>query len=386
VTLEGRDIVCVGFSDWNADVLTTQHHLIRRAAARNRVLFVESLGLRRPQLAGGDARRMVRRLRRGLTPLRAVDGLHVLSPLVLPLHSNPVARRLNEQILPRTVGWAVRRLGLRDPLLWSFVPQAEVLLPTVRPRQVLYYVTDDHASKPGIDAPSFRAAEERFAPRADVVLASAPELVKRMQALNGNVHYAPAVTDTRLFAKALEDGPVDAALARLPEPRAVFIGAILAATIDIELVVGAARLLPEWSFVFVGPVGQGDPHTNVDPLRNAPNVHLLGERSQEELPSVLRGAAVATIPYRTGNQMRSVFPMKTYEYLAAGRPVVSTPLDTLRDLPEVVKAADAQEFAARLQEAAEADSAEARRERSRRAEPHSWESRLQEIAAALSDA
>ncbi len=385
MTLAGRDIVCVGFSDWNADVQTTQHHLVRRAAERNRILFVESLGLRRPQLASGDVRRMARRLARGLAPLREVDGVHVLSPLVLPLHGSPTARRINARILPRTVGWAVRRLGLRDPLLWSFVPQAEVLVETVRPGQILYYITDDHAAKPGIDAASFRAAEDRFARRADVILASAPELVRRMRTLNENVHYAPAVTDTRLFASALEPGAVDAGLQALAEPRVVFIGAILAATVDIELMAKVAAMLPEWSFAFVGPVGQGDPGTNIDALRAAPNIHLLGERSQRELPHVLRGAAAAIIPYRTGAQMKSVFPMKTYEYLAAGRPVISTPLDTLRDLPDVVIAADAQEFAARLQEEVSSDSPEARIARSRRADPHSWESRLQEIASALGD-
>jgi glycosyltransferase involved in cell wall biosynthesis len=383
VTLSGRDIVCVGFSDWNADVLTTQHHLVRRAAERNRVLFVESLGLRRPQLAGGDLRRMARRLGRGLAPLREVDGLHVLSPLVVPLHSNAVARRLNAELLPRVVGRAVRRLCLRDPVLWSFVPQAEILLESLAPSQILYYITDDHAAKPGINAQSFAAAESRFAPRADAILASAPELVKRMRALNENVHYAPAVTDTRFFATALEPGDVDAALERLPRPRVLFVGAILAATIDVDLVVRLAGLRPGWSFVFVGPIGQGDPRTNVDALRHTPNVYLLGDRSQQELPQVLRGASAAIIPYRTDHQMRSVFPMKTYEYLAAGRPVVSTPLDTLLDLPDVTKAHTAQEFADRLDEAMLQDTPEARAERSRRAQPHSWESRLEQIAAVL---
>src|SRR5436305_9405045 len=84
--LRGRDIVCVGFADWDTELWTNQHHLMSRLAAENRVLFVESLGLRRPQLAGRDLRRIGRRLRRGLAPPRRADGLYVLSPLVVPLH------------------------------------------------------------------------------------------------------------------------------------------------------------------------------------------------------------------------------------------------------------------------------------------------------------
>jgi glycosyltransferase involved in cell wall biosynthesis len=383
VTLSGRDIVCVGFSDWRTDLLTNQQHLLVRAARENRILFVESLGLRRPQLASRDVRRIGRRLLAARQPLREVDGLHVLSPLVLPLHSNELLRTLNAALLRQFAGRAVRRLGLRDPLLWSFVPQAEALLDVLSPSQVLYYIDDDHAAKAGIDADSFLAAEARFARRADAVLASAPELVTRMRAFNDNVHYAPNVADTRLFASALEDGPIDAAVAALPEPRIVFIGAILAAKIDLELVAELTRARPQWSFAFVGPVGPGDPRTDVHALTQLPNVHMLGYRPYEQLPSVLRGADAAIVPYLLDGEMRSVFPMKIYEYLAAGRPVVSTPLDTLDEVPDVVKAATAQEFAARVQEAIEQDTPAARSERSQRAQAHSWESRLEQMAEAL---
>jgi glycosyltransferase involved in cell wall biosynthesis len=383
VSLSGRDIVCVGFSDWQMDLLTNQQHLLVRAAAENRILFVESLGLRRPQLASSDLRRIGRRLARARRPLREADGVNVLSPLVLPLHSNELVRRVNTTLLRRYVRFATARLGMRAPLLWSFVPQAEVLIDELAPSQVLYYVDDDHAAKAGIDAESFLAAERRFAARADAVLASAPELVTRMRELNGNVQYAPNVADTKLFATALEPGPIDPEVAALPEPRIVFVGAILAAKIDIGLVTELARERPQWSFAFVGPIGPGDPHTDVAGLRRIANVHLLGHRPYEQLPSVLRGADATIVPYLLEGEMRSVFPMKIYEYLAAGRPVISTPLDTLGDVPDVLKAATAPEFGARMQEAIERDTPEDRRARSQRAQAHSWESRLDQIADIL---
>jgi glycosyltransferase involved in cell wall biosynthesis len=384
MTLSGRDIVCIGFSDWHMDLLTNQQHLLVRAAKDNRILFVESLGLRRPQLAARDLRRIGRRLASARKPLREeADGLHVLSPLVLPLHSNELVRTVNAALLRQYVTRAIAKLGLRRPLLWSFVPQAEVLIDVISPSQVLYYIDDDHAAKAGIDATSFLAAESRFARRADAVLASAPELVTRMRELNDNVHYAPNVADTRLFATALEDGPVDPAVAALPGPRIVFIGAILAAKIDIPLVVELARSRPQWSFAFVGPVGPGDPHTDVSGLTGLPNVHMLGYRPYEQLPSVLRGADAAIVPYLLEGEMRSVFPMKIYEYLAAGRPVVATPLDTLADVPDVLQAAGAEDLAARVQQAIDEDTPLARGERSQRAQAHSWESRLDQIAEAL---
>ena len=381
--LEGRDIVCVGFSDWDKDLRTNEQHLLTRLARHNRVLYIESLGVRRPQLAARDLRRIARRLVKGLRPLRTIDGVHVLSPLVLPLHHRAWARRLNAALLPRVVLWAVRRLGFSDLLLWAFMPQAEVLLAPLAPAQVLYYVDDDHAAKKGIDGPTFRAAEERFVAAADVVLASAPELVERMRALHADVHYAPSVADTELFARALQPGPADAAIDALARPRIVFVGAIVANKLDLELIAQLTRLRPDWSFAFVGPVGPGDPGTNVDLLRHLPNVRMLGHRPYEALPDVLRGADVAIMPYRTNGEMRSVFPMKTYEYLAAGVPVVTTPLPALASVEEVVKAADAAEMAARIDDALAADTPQARAARSAAAQSHSWEARLEQLAEVL---
>ncbi len=381
--LQGRDIVCVGFADWDTELWTNQHHLMWRLARENRVLFIESLGLRRPQLAGRDLARMARRLRRGLAPPREVDGLHVLSPLVVPLHGNRLARALNRRLLAAQVRRAARRIGFSRPLLWAYVPQAETLIDALDPSLIVYHCVDDISAHSQIDTASFRAAEERFAARADLVLASAPALASRMQRLSDHVLYAPNVADTELFGAALRPGRVDEAMAALPRPRITFTGAIVAAKLDIPLLLGLARARPDWSFALVGPVGPGDPRTDVSALAAEPNVHLLGLRAYAELPDVLRAADVGLIPYARNELTDSIFPMKVYEYLAAGLPVVATPLPALSGLPEVRAAADAEGVAQLLEQALAEDSPERRAERSRAAAAHSWDARLEEIAIAI---
>src|SRR5271155_1656895 len=223
--LQGRDIVCVGFADWDTDLWTNQQHLMSRLARENRVLFVESLGLRRPQLAGRDLARIWRRLRRGLQGPRTLDGVHVLSPLVLPLHRSRIARAINRRLLPALVRRAAHRLGLREPILWAYVPQAEVLIDALHPSLIVYHCVDDIAAQDRIDTASFRAAEARFATRADLVLASAPALAERLRTLSCNVVDAPNVADTELFSRALAPSPparVDPAMVALPAPRIVF--------------------------------------------------------------------------------------------------------------------------------------------------------------------
>ena len=381
--LRDRDIVCVGFADWDAELWTNQHHLMSRLALENRVLFIESLGLRTPQLAGRDLARIVRRLRRGLQPPRAVDGLHVLSPLVLPLHRNRLARAINRRLLPALVRRAARRLKFEHPILWAYVPQAEVLIDALDPAVIIYHCVDDIAAHGRIDTDSFRAAEERFAARADLVLASAPALAERLRAFSSNVLYAPNVADTELFAEALEPGRTDPAMDGLAHPRIVFTGAIVTTKLDLPLLVELARLQPTWSFALVGPVGPGDPHADVSTLVREPNIHLLGPRSYEQLPEVLRAADAGLIPYARNELTESIFPMKVYEYLAAGLPVVSTALPALSGIDFLATASEAQGISSLLERALAENSPAARAARSLSASSHSWDRRLQEIADAL---
>ncbi|MHB8531987.1 MAG: glycosyltransferase [Solirubrobacteraceae bacterium] len=385
-TLHDRDIVCVGFADWDTELWTNQHHLMSRLGRENRVLFVESLGLRRPQLAGRDLSRIVRRLRRGLAPPRRRDGLSVLSPLVIPLHSSRLVRAVNARLLPTLVGRAARRLGMRRPILWSYVPQAEALIDELDPSLVVYHCVDDISAHELIDTASFLAAERRFAARADLVLASAPELVRRMRTFSNNVLEAPNVADTALFAEALQIGPEDPGMAVLSNPRIVFTGAISAVKLDIPLLLELARSRRDLQLALVGPVGAGDPHTDISELAAEPNVHLLGMRAYAELPAVLRGADVGLIPYARNELTDSIFPMKVYEYLAAGLPVVSTPLPALAAVPAVAKAPDAAGVARLIDEALAGDGADVRAARSLAAMSHSWDRRLAEIAAAIAAA
>lgn len=383
--LAGRDVVCVGFNDWDGEEWTNQHHLMSRLAARgSRVLFIESLGLRRPSLGSGrDLRRMARRLRRGLRPPRQCDGVTVVSPLVLPLHAHGAVRALNARLLRTSVRRAAQSLGFRRPVLWAYVPQAEMLLDALDPEVVIYHCVDDIAAHDGVDAESFAAAERRFAPRADLVIASAPPLAARMRALSNHLLYAPNVADTALFSSALDPGPIDPELAALGEPRIVFVGAIAENKVDFELLAGVAGRRREWTFALVGPVGLGYPQTDISALEAQPNVHLLGPRAHRDLPSVLRGAAAGIIPYRRSRLTASIFPMKVYEYLAAGLPVVATGVPSLKDVEEVAVVDGVDGMVAALDRSLADDSPDARRARSGAAHSHSWDTRLAEIGEAF---
>ena len=148
---------------------------------------------------------------------------------------------------------------------------------------------------------------------------------------------------------------------------------------------GLASRRPDWSLVLVGPVGEGDPRGDVDALGGLPNVVFAGQRPFDELPAWVAAADVGLIPYRHNRYTASVFPMKVYEYLAAGLPVVSTRLPALRDLEGPTFAEGVDEFEAAIEGALGANTAERRAARRELARSHSWESRIEEIGRLVAE-
>lgn len=359
--LQGRDIVCVGSVGWRVHPWTEEHHLSARLGRENRVLFVEP--------PGRDATRLSGALGSGLGLAHPAPGVDALTP---PALTGPAGRALRLRLVRR----AARRLALEDVLLYAFTPAADELVDALAPAQVVYHC---RRAWPEVEA------ERRLARRADVVLAGAPSLVERLRELGAQPHPAPAVADTAAFARALADGRVDGALAALSRPRIVVTGTVSARLVDVELVAALAALRPAWQLALVGPVGAREASA-LAPLRAAPNVHLLGPRPHAAIPEVLRGADAALVPLRLTPETATLFPMRIYEHLAAGLPVVATPLPALGGVRDVRLADGAEAVAAALDELLAGDDVEARRARSAAAASHSWDIRLEQITTALREA
>jgi glycosyltransferase involved in cell wall biosynthesis len=384
--LRGRSVVCIGTADWTSQLWTNQQHLMSRLARENRVVFTESQGLRRPTLAGRDVRRIARRLLTGLRPPRQLDGVWVVSPLVLPAHRSRRVRRLNVTVLRSLVRRAMRRGGVRDPILWAYNPHAHALAGSLGESLVVYHCVDDVAAQEGVDAASFAQAEAELARRSHLVIVSAPPLVEHMRRQGARrVVLMTNVADVEHFRPA-RDLEEPAALAEVPRPRLVFAGAVAAKKLDVELLLELSRRRRDWSLVMVGPVGEGDPRGDLGPLAEAPNVHLAGEQPFAELPAWLGAADVGLIPYALNPYTAAVFPMKVYEYLAAGLPVVSTPLPSLTAVEGIELAAGPVAFEQAVERALGDDTDATRARRQALAEAHSWERRLDEVGRLVRDA
>jgi len=202
---------------------------------------------------------------------------------------------------------------------------------------LVYHCVDEIKAQPGMNTAILETAEERLTKKSDIVFASSHLLAETRSVWNPNTHYLPNVADFEHFSKALKpETLVPDDLAEIKGPRLGFIGAISGYKLDFKLIREIATKRPDWSIVLIGQVGEGDPGTDITHLQGLPNLHLMGPRPYDQLPAYLKGIDVALLPNMINEYTDAMFPMKFFEYLAAGRPVVSVDLKSLRDYSRMV--------------------------------------------------
>lgn len=381
----GPALMCLATADLDGPLWTNKQHLMTRlAAAGLRVVYVDSPGHRAATASKSDRARMVRRLKAWRYLARPFQpGLWRDSPLVVPNYSYASIRRLNIGLLRRRLHRNAVALDLGRPVLWTYSPLAADLYDPERHTALVYHCVDDVAVTPGIDGEQWRLNEDRLIAMADVCIGSSRPLCDRLHRLGARrVVYWPNPADTTAFAAAREEALHVPATER--NPRAGFIGAISEHKVDMALVRGLAERLPEVDVVLAGPVGQGIGHTTIDLTNLPPNLELVGPIARTDLPAFLQTVDVGLIPYVRSQYTEGVFPMKVFEYLAAGLPVVSSELPSLvGEVEHLTFASTPAEFADSVAEALAKTSPAEAAERSRYASAFSWEARVNEALELL---
>lgn len=360
--------------DWGRHVSTMQH-LFSRIAPHARVLWINAIGHREPTLA--DLGRIWRKLgamqRHEQPERRVIRGAapeRVIQPRVLPWHSWPLVSAFNRAMLKRTVRHAVRAAGIQDFVLVTGTPPSARVVGECGEVASIYLCMDDFLVLPGTSPRMLAPLERELLQRVDAVVATAKRLVETKRAATGRGYHLPQGVSFEHFSAPR---PVPPELAMLPRPIVGFAGG-LGKAVDAATIRATSAAIPTGSVVLIGPV------TVPPETLAAPNVHLLGPRPYEDLPAYVQAFDVGIIPYIEDDWTRAVDPLKLLEYLAAGIPVVASPL------PEVHKYADAVHIAPLGDAFAQAVVANLGANRSLHgasaqafASRHSWERRAQDF-------
>ena len=381
-----EDILCISSIDWDFVWQGHQEIMSRYAAQGHRVLFIENTGVRAPRLR--DLDRLWRRWqnwRRGVYGVREErDNLFVFSPIIIPLPHSRLASWLNQRVLLWIVHRWMNAVGFTRPIVWTFLPTRLILelLGAMEHSLLIYYCIDRFtASSSG--ARKIARAEEELLRQADLIFVTSQALGDQCARFASHVYRFPFGVDAGTFQPGQRNGP-PADVAHLPRPLIGYVGG-LHQWVDQPLLREVATKRPEYSFVLIGPT-----QTDVQLLKDLPNIHLIGQRSHEELPTYVQAFDVGLIPYRLTEYTRHVFPTKLTEYLALGKPVVATAL------PEIVLfnqefgslvwiGEDAETFSQAVDQALAPSSGEEVTRRHRAAKANSWELRFQQMTALITD-
>jgi glycosyltransferase involved in cell wall biosynthesis len=376
--LRGRDMLCFSH-DWSGDPLS-KTHLMRLLARHNRILWVNSIGYRSPTVSKADVSRALRKVVAAAVPVRRVErNIYVLHPLAIPAYGLSWARSLNAALLRWQVRRAMQALGFKQPINWVFNPAAALIAGQLGEELLIYYCVDEYAAFKGVNGSSLVQLERQLLAKADLVIVSANRLLQSKRKANERTVLVRHGVDYRHFAQALAPGTqVPESISRLPHPVIGYFGLIAEDWVDIDLLLRVARHYASGSLVLLGKVAM-----DVAALRALPNVHLLGRQPYDSLPAFCKGFDVALVPFPISEVTLSANPLKAREYLAAGLPVVSTPIPEVEVLDECRIGASAEEFIRQIDAALAEPGPSPRRSATMRAE--SWDERLRHIAAHIEE-
>jgi glycosyltransferase involved in cell wall biosynthesis len=380
------NLVCFGGEDWwyhNRAHVDIQ--LARRFARMGRALYVNSIVLRKLNVTEGAmfftrVKRKLASIRRGV--VEAEPGFYVYSPLTFPVHHMPGARTANQAWLGFQMRRAMRGLGMREPIVWVACPAAYETAFRLGARAVAYQRADRMEEYPGVDAEEVRAMDRALKRRADVTFYVNHALYEQEAKDCRRAELIDHGVDFDRFARAGEDARIPEDMKGVKRPVVGFFGGIDDHTSDIPLAAEVARMCPAYTFVFVGSAS-----ADLGAFDGLGNVRFLGKKAYEEIPHYGKCFDVAIMPWRQNRWIELCNPIKLKEYLALGKPIVSTPFKELDYYKgHVYVARGAEEFAAALRKALEEDSEERRTARRERVRGVTWEAQAEKALGAIRDA
>lgn len=298
--LEPPDLVCLSHLRWNF-VYQRPQHLLTRCAQNRRVFFVEE-----PIFGPYASKR--------LDISRHESGVWVVIP--------HLPEGLTEEVVVAAQQTLIDELfaehDIRQYIFWYYTPMAIAFTHHLQPLVVIYDCMDELSLFVGAPR-ALKVCEAELFNRADLVFTGGQSLYEVKRNQHPNVYAFPSSIDKTHFAKARNfiNDPIDQA--DIPHPRLGFFG-VIDERMNLDLLGGIAEARPNWHLVIIGPVVKIDPAT----LPSHENIHYLGSKAYQELPAYIAGWDVALLPFARNESTRFVSPTKTPEYLAAGKPVVST--------------------------------------------------------------
>jgi uncharacterized SAM-binding protein YcdF (DUF218 family)/glycosyltransferase involved in cell wall biosynthesis len=382
--LKNENIICISSIDW--DFIWQGHQEIMSALAKNgnRVLFIENTGVRAPRLK--DASRIRNRVKNWLKGVKGIrkedENLYIYSPLILPFPYSWLARWINKHLILSVLEQWIKVMDFSDPIVWTFLPTPLTLdiADSINKKLFIYYCIDNFSASSN-STKKIQRSEIKVLRKVDLVFVTSGELYKYCSEYGRKVYKFPFGVNFEKFEKVrIENNSIiPGELKDVKTPIVGYVGGVHK-WIDQDLIKYLAEKYPQYSFVFIGPL-----QTDASKLMNLKNVYFLGKKKHEDLPLFIKYFNIGIIPYLITEYTKNVYPTKLNEYLALGKPVISTQLHEIiefnKEYSDVVRIADDKEkFGEYIDKIINENSRVLTENRIEAARNNSWGSRIEKMS------
>lgn len=372
--LENQHIICISSVDWDP-LWTRKQQVMSRLPENNTILYMEPPVT---VLSPFKDQAMWMKWKMWFKGVRKLnENIYLWSPPVTLPFGNKYrwVNKFNQWWQALYLKRVIKQLGMQDPIVWTYMPNTGDMVDLLDKKLLVYDCVDEHSEYTGLINKAVMLNMEKDLLRAcDVVFVTAIGLYESKKAYNPHTCYLPNAANVEHFMQAqAPETTVPEDIASIKGPVIGFVG-VIQDWVDLDLMYAAAAAHPEWSLVLVGPVGVG---IDVSRLKGLPNVHFLGRKDVGRLPGYLKAFDVCLNPFRMNELTRNVSPLKFYEYLASGKPIVTVDMPGIRDFAGVVEVArKPEEFVPCIERALREETPEKKAERLNWARENSWESRV----------
>ena len=299
--LQNIDLVCFSHLRWGF-VFQRPNHLLSRFSKHQRVFFIEE-----PIFYNGEDKLQIENYNK---------NLFVVTPYMKEGLSEGEINKRQKQFISNLFS----NMNIQRYFSWYYTPMALPFTDHLSPELVVYDCMDE-LSAFKFAPPQLTILEKKLFKKADVVFTGGNSIFESKKNSHRNIYPFPSSIDKQHFGLARKEKMDPADQKNIPHPRFGFFG-VIDERFDIELMDAVAKAKPDWHFILLGPIVKIDPQT----LPKYENVHYLGGKKYEELPSYIAGWDIALIPFAMNESTKFISPTKTPEYLAAGKPVISSPI------------------------------------------------------------
>ena len=375
-----KQIVCLATSPWYP-IPTRKQQVMSRVEDAEILYFDPSITYLAP-LKDKLARPKLKAYKQAGEEIKPGLTVYALPPVLPFFNKFRFINKLNQKRIARYIRKRMKQHGMEKPVLWVYSPVTADCVDHIPHSALVYDCVDRHSAYGGLMNPQLvDDMEMDLAAKCDQVFATAVGLAERLKAANENTVFIPNGANYERFAQAAEDLPCPEDMQSIPKPIFGFVGA-LQECIEYGFLEAAAKAHPEWSFVFIG---RENPGVDLSHLRAMENCHFLGLKPNEQLPAYIRQFDACLNLFASGDLSKDVSPLKFYEYLATGKPIVSTPQpdQVMQFAPIIHIASTAEEFSACLAASLEDTSADRTAARMEEGRKSSWDARVAQMSEIL---